>query len=69
MNWENVYLYPPIDNLPYETVPIDLETTWTQIEILAELRSQPQSNLEIATTVNALQPHLPSVKVFKTTAL
>ena len=40
MNWKNVYLYPPIDNLPYESVPIDLETTWTQIEILAELRSQ-----------------------------
>ncbi len=69
MNWENVYLYPPIDNLPYESVPIDLETTWTQIEILAELRSQPQSNLAIATTVNALQPHLPSIKVFKTHSL
>lgn len=69
MNWENVYLYPPIDNLPYESVPIDLETTWTQIEILAELRSQPQSNLAIATTVNALQPHLPSVKVFKNHSL
>ena len=48
MNWGNVYLYPPIDNLPYESVPIDLETTWTQIEILSELRSRSQSNLAIA---------------------
>ena len=40
MNWGNVYLYPPIDNLPYESVPINLETTWTQIEILSELRSR-----------------------------
>ena len=55
MNWGNVYLYPPIDNLPYESVPIDLKTTWTQIEILSELRSQPQSNLAIAITVNALR--------------
>jgi len=69
MDWGNVYLYPPIDNLPYESVPIDLETTWTQIEILSELRSQPQHNLAVATTVNALQPHLPSVKVFKTHSL
>ncbi len=63
------HLYPPIDNLLYKSVPIDLETIWTPIEILAELRSQPQSNLAIATTVNALQPYLPSVKVFKNHSL
>ena len=68
MSWR-VYLYPPLDTFPYESAPIDIETAWTQIEILDELLANPQHNLAIATTVNALQPHLPSVKVFKTHSL
>jgi len=55
-----VYLYQPLDTFPYESAQIDLETAWTRIEILAELLAKPQPNLAIATTINALQPHLPS---------
>ncbi|MFN5978828.1 MAG: hypothetical protein ACK45W_05825, partial [Pseudanabaena sp.] len=43
----------------------DLETAWTRIEILAELLAKPQHNLAIATTINALQPHIPSTQVFQ----
>jgi len=64
MSWR-VYLYQPLDTFPYESAQIDLETAWTRIEILAELLAKPQSNLAIATTINALQPHLPSTQVFQ----
>jgi len=64
MSWR-VYLYQPLDTFPYESAQIDLETAWTRIEILAELLAKPQPNLAIATTINALQPHLPSTQVFQ----
>ncbi|MFN4831627.1 MAG: hypothetical protein ACK5L1_05400 [Pseudanabaena sp.] len=64
MSW-CVYLYQPLDTFPYESAQIDLETAWTRIEILAELLAKPQHNSAIATTINALQPHLPSTQVFQ----
>jgi transcription-repair coupling factor (superfamily II helicase) len=64
MSWR-VYLYQPLDTFPYESAQIDLETAWTRIEILAELLAKPQHNLAIATTINALQPHLPSTQSFQ----
>jgi transcription-repair coupling factor (superfamily II helicase) len=64
MSWR-VYLYQPLDTFPYESAQIDLETAWTRIEILAELLAKPQHNLAITTTINALQPHLPSTQVFQ----
>jgi transcription-repair coupling factor (superfamily II helicase) len=64
MSWR-VYLYQPLDTFPYESAQIDLETAWTRIEILAELLAKPQNNLAIATTINALQPHLPSTQAFQ----
>ncbi len=64
MSWR-VYLYQPLDTFPYESAQIDLETAWTRIEILGELLAKPQHNLAISTTINALQPHLPSTQVFQ----
>ncbi|MCA2736442.1 MAG: transcription-repair coupling factor, partial [Microcystis sp. M158S2] len=64
MSWR-VYLYQPLDTFPDESSQLYLETAWTRIEILAELLAKPQPNVAIATTINALQPHLPATHAFQ----
>ena len=77
MGWSAVYFYPTSEASLYEAFDAESETTWGQMQVLAdlvvELRSsapnkEPASNrqkaIAIVTTEKALQPHLPPVEVF-----
>ncbi|MDL5056304.1 transcription-repair coupling factor [Geitlerinema calcuttense] len=69
MGWQNVYFYPTTEASPYEPFDPETETTWGQLQVLADLilKTENPSNLKIAivATERALQPHLPPVEAFK----
>ncbi|NES97124.1 MAG: transcription-repair coupling factor, partial [Desertifilum sp. SIO1I2] len=69
MGWQNVYFYPTTEASPYEPFDPETETTWGQLQVLADLilKAENPTNLKIAVvaTERALQPHLPPVEAFK----
>ena len=66
--WETVHFYPTSEASPYETFDPEAETTWGQMQVLADLvknQSPSQNNIAIIATERALQPHLPPLETFK----
>ncbi|MBD1935966.1 transcription-repair coupling factor [Microcoleus sp. FACHB-68] len=64
MGWQTVHFYPTSEASPYEPFDPESETTWGQLQVLADL-VQGEKNLAIVATERALQPHLPPVETFK----
>jgi transcription-repair coupling factor (superfamily II helicase) len=64
MGWPTVHFYPTSEASPYELFDPEEETTWGQMQVLADL-VRGENNLAIVTTEKALQPHLPPVNQFK----
>ncbi|MBD2042535.1 transcription-repair coupling factor [Microcoleus sp. FACHB-672] len=64
MGWQTVHFYPTSEASPYEPFDPESETTWGQMQVLADL-VQGEKNLAIVATERALQPHLPPVETFK----
>ena len=66
MSWERVFIYPTSEISPYEKAELTTEIVWGQLQVLSELLSlRNKSNLAIITTDRALQPHLPTTKIFE----
>jgi len=74
MGWQSVNFYPTLEVSPYDgltdgatdTLVTGSETTWGQLQILADLvTTQNLTGRAIVTTTNALQPHLPSPTEFQ----
>ena len=66
MSWKRVYIYPTSEISPYEKIQSATEIVWGQFQVLSELTSQSNpNNLAVITTERALQPHLPTSKLFK----
>ena len=70
MGWHTVHFYPTSEASPYEPFDPEAETTWGQMQVLADLvqnqkQNQKQNNIAIVATERALQPHLPPVEIFK----
>src|SRR4028118_2015277 len=64
MGWKTVHFYPTSEASPYEPFDPESETTWGQMQVLADL-VQGEKNLAIVATERALQPHLPPLETFK----
>lgn len=65
MGWQSVHFYPTTEASPYEPFDPETETTWGQLQVLADLVVQPNPKIAIVATERALQPHLPPVDAFK----
>ncbi len=67
MGWTAVHFYPTSEATPYEPFDPESEMTWGQMQVLADLVTDPQktSKLAIVATERALQPHLPPPQVFQ----
>lgn len=81
MGWQTVHFYPTSESSPYEPFDPESETTWGQLQVLADLmrvegqpasgngQSQPFGHANrfpaIVATERALQPHLPPVEVLR----
>lgn len=71
MGWSTVHFYPTSEASPYELFDPESETTWGQMQVLADLLQEnlptetPISSKVIIATERALQPHLPPVEIFK----
>lgn len=81
MGWQTVHFYPTSESSPYEPFDPESETTWGQLQVLADLmrvegqpasgngQSQPFGHPNrfpaIVATERALQPHLPPVEVLR----
>ena len=60
MGWRGVNFYPALDISPYDGFPTESETTWGQLQLLADLVTPSEfAGRAIVTTTTALQPHLP----------
>ena len=60
MGWQGVNFYPALEFSPYERSTPESETTWGQLQILADLvTAETRTGRVIVTTTAALQPHLP----------
>lgn len=64
MGWQTVHFYPTSEASPYEPFDPEAETTWGQMQVLADL-VQAEKNLAVVATERALQPHLPPPETFK----
>ncbi|WP_017715164.1 transcription-repair coupling factor [Kamptonema formosum] len=64
MGWETVHFYPTSEASPYEPFDPESETTWGQMQVLADL-VQGEKNMAIVATERALQPHLPPPDAFR----
>lgn len=64
MGWQTVHFYPTSEASPYEVFDPEAETTWGQMQVLADL-VKGEKNLAIVATERALQPHLPPLEIFK----
>jgi transcription-repair coupling factor (superfamily II helicase) len=64
MGWQTVHFYPTSEASPYEPFDPETETTWGQLQVLADLL-QSEKNLAVVATERALQPHLPPVDAFQ----
>jgi len=66
MGWSVVHFYPTSEASPYEPFDPEEETTWGQLQVLAELTYPSSNNISaIVTTERALQPHLPPKDLFR----
>lgn len=81
MGWQTVHFYPTSESSPYEPFDPESETTWGQLQVLADLirvegqaatgngQNQPFGHPNrfpaIVATERALQPHLPPVEVLR----
>ncbi|HEY9617787.1 MAG TPA: transcription-repair coupling factor [Microcoleaceae cyanobacterium] len=81
MGWPTVHFYPTSESSPYEPFDPESETTWGQLQVLADLirgegepttgngSNSPFGNQNrwpvIVATERALQPHLPPVEVLR----
>jgi len=65
MDWDTVQFYPTSEASPYEPYDPEAETTWGQLQVLAELNRQTAASRAIVATERALQPHLPPPEVFQ----
>lgn len=65
MGWTTVQYYPTSEASPYEAINPEPEMLWGQLQVLADLVTQPLAPTVIVTTERALQPHLPPVQVFQ----
>ncbi|OLP17147.1 transcription-repair coupling factor [Leptolyngbya sp. 'hensonii'] len=71
MGWQTVHFYPTSEASPYEPFDPEAEMTWGQMQVLADLvknvqsQSSAISTLAIVATDRALQPHLPPVEAFR----
>ncbi|MCT7952455.1 transcription-repair coupling factor [Ancylothrix sp. C2] len=68
MGWPTVHFYPTSEASPYEPFDSEAETTWGQMQALADLlqnQNSSQKNIAIVATERALQPHLPPLETFK----
>ncbi|WP_353932854.1 transcription-repair coupling factor [Okeanomitos corallinicola TIOX110] len=71
MGWNTVHFYPTSEASPYEPFDPETELNWGQMQVLADLISDPASkkNTAVIATVGALQPHLPPPTAFKSFCL
>ncbi len=74
MGWPTVHFYPTSEASPYELFDPESETTWGQMQTIADLVMALDDNKEgvnarsplaIICTQRALQPHLPPVNAFQ----
>jgi transcription-repair coupling factor (superfamily II helicase) len=66
MGWSVVHFYPTSEASPYEPFDPEEETTWGQLQVLAELTCASANNsFALVTTERALQPHLPPKDLFR----
>ncbi len=66
MGWQTVHFYPTSEASPYEPFDPETETTWGQMQVLADLIEKSLApNWAIVATQASLQPHLPPVEAFK----
>jgi transcription-repair coupling factor (superfamily II helicase) len=75
MGWQIAHFYPTSEASPYEPFDPESETTWGQLQVLADLvqlkvtdQSAP-APLAIVATERALQPHLPPLEAFRSYCL
>ncbi|NCJ07501.1 transcription-repair coupling factor [Synechococcales cyanobacterium C] len=64
MGWPTVYFYPTSESSPYEPFDSEAEMTWGQLQVLADLLTNP-APLAVVATERALQPHLPPPDAFR----
>jgi transcription-repair coupling factor (superfamily II helicase) len=67
MGWGTVHFYPTSESSPYEPFDPEAETTWGQLQVLADLlgiKGAGEKGLAIVATERALQPHLPPMEAF-----
>ena len=68
MGWKTVHFYPTSETSPYEPFDPELEMTWGQMQVLADLvqgnEAKQLPNLAVVATHGALQPHLPPKDAF-----
>jgi transcription-repair coupling factor (superfamily II helicase) len=67
MGWGTVHFYPTSESSPYEPFDPEAETTWGQLQVLADLlgiKGAGDKALAIVATERALQPHLPPMGAF-----
>ncbi len=74
MGWVSHAFYPTSDALPYELRPLESETVWAQMQVLAELMrlrtgKEEAPPIAIVATDRALQPHLPPLERLAATCL
>jgi transcription-repair coupling factor (superfamily II helicase) len=62
--WSTVHFYPTSEASPYEPFDPESETTWGQMQVLADL-VQGEKDMAIVATERALQPHLPPPDAFR----
>ncbi len=62
MGWAVVHFYPTSEASPYEPGGLEMEMTWGQMQVLADLGSR--AKMAVVASERALQPHLPSARQF-----
>ena len=64
--WSKTCLYPTTEVSPYDSIRINSEIEWGQLQVLSDIMEiNNDENISIITTERALQPHLPPVDYFK----
>jgi transcription-repair coupling factor (superfamily II helicase) len=65
MGWNTVHFYPTSEASPYDPFDQQSEMTWGQLQVLADLLSDPKGGRAMVATERALQPHLPPVAALR----
>ncbi len=84
MGWQTVHFYPTSEASPYEPFDPEIEMTWGQMQVLADLvgdrrlatsdggsgtEDRRVSGIAVVATHASLQPHLPPVEAFAPSCL